>query len=91
MLASTRSPASFSSSSFGPYNGDLGNAIRPVLVDSRIPKGAISFMKESIRVGLADLENKLAHFLSLPIFDQLTLPQCSCWLKYPGPFHQIGA
>lgn len=55
MLASTRSPASFSSSSLGPYKGDLGRAINPVRVDSRIPKGAISFMKESIRVGLADL------------------------------------
>ena len=27
----------------------------PVLADSKIPKGAISFMKESMRVGLADL------------------------------------
>lgn len=55
MLASTKSPASFSSSSLGPYRGDLGNAINPVRVDSRIPNGAISFMKESIRVGFADL------------------------------------
>lgn len=60
MLASTRSPASLSSSSFGPYNGDLGNAIKPVLVDSRIPKGAMSFTKESIRVGFADLKGWLA-------------------------------
>ena len=55
MLASTRSPASFSSSSLGPYNGDLGSAMRPVRVDSRIPKGEMSFMKESIREGFADL------------------------------------
>lgn len=61
MLASTRSPASFSSSSFGPYNGDLGSAMRPVRVDSRIPNGAISFMKESILVGLADLQELLAN------------------------------
>jgi hypothetical protein len=55
VLASTRSPASRSSSSFGPYSGDLGSAIKPVRVDSRIPKGAISFMKESILDGLAEL------------------------------------
>jgi hypothetical protein len=29
--------------------------MRPVLVDSRIPKGAMSFIKESILVGFADL------------------------------------
>ena len=56
MLASTKSSASRCSSSFGPYKGDRGSAIRPVLVDSRIPKGAISFMNESIRDGFADLE-----------------------------------
>jgi hypothetical protein len=39
VLASTRSPASRSGSSLGPYSGDLGSAIKPVLVDSRIPKG----------------------------------------------------
>lgn len=29
--------------------------MRPVRADSRIPKGAINFMKESILEGLADL------------------------------------
>jgi len=55
VLASTTSSALRSISSFGLYSGDLGKAIRPVLVDSRIPKGAISFMKESILLGFADL------------------------------------
>jgi hypothetical protein len=55
VLASTKSPASRSKSSLGPYSGDLGGAIRPVLVDSKIPKGAMSFMKESILVGSAEL------------------------------------
>lgn len=31
-------------------------AIRPVLADSMTPKGEISFMKESILVGFADLQ-----------------------------------
>lgn len=57
MLASTKSPASRSVSSFGPYRGERGRAIRPVLVDSRIPKGVMSFMKESIREGFAELMN----------------------------------
>ena len=30
--------------------------MRPVRVDSRMPKGVMSFMKESIRVGLAELK-----------------------------------
>jgi hypothetical protein len=55
VLASTRSPASRSSSSFGPYRGERGRAIRPVLVDSRMPKGVMSFMNESIREGFAEL------------------------------------
>lgn len=55
MLASTTSAASFSTSSSGSVRGERGRAIRPVLVDSRIPKGAMSFMKESIRLGLAEL------------------------------------
>ena len=54
-LASTISPASFSTSSVIPCSGDLGNAIKPVRADSRIPKGDNSFMNESIRVGFADL------------------------------------
>jgi hypothetical protein len=29
--------------------------MRPVRADSRIPNGAMSFMKESIRVGFAEL------------------------------------
>lgn len=55
MLASTTSAASFSTSSLGSERGERGKAIRPVLVDSRIPKGAISLRKESIREGLAEL------------------------------------
>jgi hypothetical protein len=58
VLASTISSASFNrvSCSLGPYSGDLGSAMRPVRADSRIPNGAMSFMNESILVGLADLE-----------------------------------
>jgi hypothetical protein len=56
VLASTMSSASLSISwSLGPYRGERGKAIRPVRADSRIPKGAISFMKESILVGFAEL------------------------------------
>lgn len=55
MLASTTSAASFSASSAGSERGERGRAIRPVLVDSRIPKGAINFMNESIRLGFAEL------------------------------------
>lgn len=55
MLASTTSAASFSISSLGSKRGDRGRAIRPVRVDSRTPKGPMSFMKESIREGLAEL------------------------------------
>jgi hypothetical protein len=42
-------------SSFGPKRGDLGRAINPVRADSKTPKGETSFMKESIRVGFAEL------------------------------------
>jgi hypothetical protein len=42
-------------SSFGPKSGDRGRAINPVRADSKIPNGETSFMKESIRVGFADL------------------------------------
>lgn len=59
-LASTSSSASFRISSLAPYNGDLGRAMRPVRPDSRIPNGDISFMKASIRVGLADLSTMSA-------------------------------
>lgn len=55
MLASTRSSASRSISSFGPYSRDRGRAISPVRVDSSIPKGAINFIKESTLDGLAEL------------------------------------
>lgn len=55
MLASTSSPASLSVSSLGPYSGERGRAIRPVRVDSKIPKGLISFMNESILLGFAEL------------------------------------
>ena len=54
-LASTISSASFVSSSLGPKRGDRGSAMRPVLADSKMPNGAISFMKESILVGFAEL------------------------------------
>ena len=43
-------------SSFGPKSGDRGRAINPVRADSKIPNGETSFMKESIRVGFADLK-----------------------------------
>lgn len=59
VLASTRSPASRSRSSCGPYSGERGRAIRPVLVDSRMPNGVMSFIKESIRVGFAELYHTL--------------------------------
>jgi hypothetical protein len=39
----------------GDSSGLLGNAINPVRALSRIPNGAMSFMKESILDGLADL------------------------------------
>lgn len=56
MLASTMSSASFGmSSSLGPRSGERGSAMSPVRADSRIPNGPISFMNESIRVGLAEL------------------------------------
>lgn len=56
MLASTKSAASISASWSSPYSGDRGRAVSPVLADSRMPKGAISFMKESILEGFADLD-----------------------------------
>ena len=55
MLASTTSSASFSSSSPGLCNGVRGKAVRPVRDDSRMPKGAMRAMKESMRAGFADL------------------------------------
>jgi hypothetical protein len=56
-LASTISSASITllSCSFGPQSGDLGSAISPVRADSKMPNGAMSFMKESILVGFAEL------------------------------------
>lgn len=59
-LVSTTSSASFTCSSFGPYRGERGKAIRPVRADSRIPNGAMSFMKESILVGLAELQRRIS-------------------------------
>lgn len=59
MLASTTSSACFSVMSSGPCNCDLGIAIRPVRLDSRTPKGAMSFKNASILVGFADLEQTL--------------------------------
>lgn len=60
MLASTISLASFSSCSMVSSKGDLGRAMRPVRVDSRIPKGAMSLRNESIRDCLAELQGMLA-------------------------------
>ncbi len=60
VLASTTSPASFSSSSAPPSKGDRGKAIRPVRADSKMPKGDMSFMKASIRGGFAELHPMLA-------------------------------
>ena len=55
-LASTTSSASFAvASSWGPERGERGKAISPVLADSKMPKGATSFMNESILEGLAEL------------------------------------
>ena len=56
MLASTTSLASFSISRIGSESGERGNAINPVRVDSRIPKGPINFRKESMREGFAELD-----------------------------------
>lgn len=55
MLASTTSAASFSTSSVTSVSGERVKAIKPVLVDSKIPKGPMSLRNESIRDGLADL------------------------------------
>jgi hypothetical protein len=56
VLASTISSASLTSfSSSAPKSGERGRAIRPVRADSRMPNGATSFMKESMREGFAEL------------------------------------
>lgn len=55
-LTSTRSEASFSVSSLAAWSGERGSAMRPVRVDSRMPKSEISLRKESIRDGFADLD-----------------------------------
>ena len=34
--------------------------MRPVRADSKMPKGAMSFMKESIRAGFAELRNHIS-------------------------------
>jgi hypothetical protein len=71
------SSASFTiSSSLGPYRGERGRAMRPVRADSRIPKGAMSFMKESIRVGFAEL-GVVSLSLASGIWLELTPQQCS--------------
>jgi hypothetical protein len=56
-LTSTRSEASFSTSSLAAWSGERGRAIRPVRVDSRIPKSETSLRKESMREGFADLKD----------------------------------
>lgn len=56
MLASTISSGSLTwSLSLGPKSGERGRAMSPVRPDSRTPKGEMSFMKESIRDGFAEL------------------------------------
>lgn len=82
MLASTTSAASFSISSLCSPKGERGRAIRPVRVDSRIPKGPISFRKESILEGLAELREKESELFGIVNGSggkRLTLRQCSCW------------
>ena len=37
------------------WSGERGRAMRPVRVDSRMPKSETSFKKESTRVGFAEL------------------------------------
>lgn len=54
-LASTKSDASFSTSSLAWCKGVRGRAISPVRADSKMPKSEMSRRKESMRVGLADL------------------------------------
>lgn len=76
MLASTSSSASRCSSSLGEYSGDRGNAIKPVLVDSRIPKGPMSFMKESILEGFADLD-RVSMTVIPNLLAERTPQQCS--------------
>jgi len=79
-LASTTSPASFSISSLAPWRGDRGMAIRPVRADSMTPNGEMSFMKESILEGFADLRKvkQLAPSLLRGHSGlRLTLPQCN--------------
>ena len=70
MPASTKSAASISASWVGPYSGDLGRAVKPVLADSKTPNGAMSFMKESILDGFADLEPKDTISIFLPQSDR---------------------
>lgn len=55
-LTSTRSAASFSTSSLMLWSGERGRAMRPVRVDSRMPKSEMSLRKESTRVGFAELD-----------------------------------
>lgn len=78
-LASTRSPASFSiSSAVASWSGDRGRAISPVRADSRIPNGEISFMKESILVGFAELGKRSITEQSMFRKWRLTSQQYSC-------------
>lgn len=82
MLASTISSASLTPSSAGPDKGERGRAIRPVLADSRIPKGAISFRNESIRVGFAELHYGVSMISTINQCKEMSLtPQrysCCC-------------
>lgn len=90
-LTSTKSAASFSTSSLEMWSGERGRAIRPVRVDSRMPKSEMSLRKESMRVGFAELLRcQYSNLLSLRegfilgvagkgvMGRRLTFRRCSC-------------
>jgi len=103
VLASTTSPASLASiSSVLDCRGDRGSAINPVLADSRIPNGPISFINASILDGFADLtchsrlhvsraekkEKKRKGKRNWFFINILTAPRCNCSQRCQTPFHQ---
>jgi len=95
VLESTRSSASCSTCSCEACSGERGSAIRPVLWDSSIPNGEMSFMNESILVGFADLDHVSAPKSSLISVDAeiviLTLPRCNYSSRCPVPSRQTDA
>lgn len=92
-LASTNSSASFCISSTSLCKGDLGSAVSPVRVDSRIPKGETNFMNASILVGFADLMAFKVSTLDAGRRGknrrELTLRRYNCSYLYPTLFLQI--